>query len=242
MLRKDDLENGYHIWQDTDLFCFGIDAVLLAHFPDIRNGERIVDLGTGFAPIPLIMRAAARDAGKDIRISALEIGERAAALAARSVEENGLAGDIEIKRGDIKEAAELYPAASFSLVVSNPPYIRRGSGILGGDPEKAAARAEVSCTFRDVAAAASYLLPVKGRFAFIHRPSRLPEIMVELRRVHLEPKRMRMIHPFRGSEASMVLIEAVKCGGPELKTEPPLVVSEDDGSYTLDVLRIYGKA
>ncbi len=239
-LRRDDLQNGYFLWQDPSMFCFGIDAVLLSHYPEIKDGDSVADLGTGFAPIPHMMHADARRRGIRIRITGIEIQERAALLAERSVRENGLDGDIRIIHGDLKEAVSLCGAASFSLVVSNPPYVKRGSGLVGKDEAKAAARSELFCTFEDVASQAAALLRPKGRFAMIHRPGRLPELFGVLRQCRLEPKRMRLVCPYADADASMVLLEAVKGGRPGLKAEPPLIVYHRDQTYTEEVLRIYG--
>ena len=53
----DTLKNGYKIIQDSEKFKFGIDAILLSHFAfnQIRNNEKIIDLGTGNGIIPLLL-------------------------------------------------------------------------------------------------------------------------------------------------------------------------------------------
>ncbi|MDO5703304.1 MAG: tRNA1(Val) (adenine(37)-N6)-methyltransferase [Lachnospiraceae bacterium] len=242
MLRTDDLMNGYHILQDTDFFCFGIDAVLLSHYPALKAGDRVMDLGTGFAPIPLIMHAEARRQGlvPGFKITGLELQERPAEIAARSVAENHLSDEIEIVRGDIREAEELFGPASFSLVTCNPPYMPAGDGIKSADEARAIARTEIRCTLEDVIRTASALLKMRGRFAMIHRPFRLPEIMACLTKYHLEPKRMRMVHPAADTEPSMVLIESVKGGRPRLAVDPPLIVYNKDRTYTEEIYKIYG--
>ena len=178
MLRCDDLMNGYHIWQDTDLFCFGIDAVLLAHYPALRRGDRIMDLGTGFGPIPLILRAEAEKKGliPGIRITGLELQHAAASLADQSVRENGLSEEIEIREGDIREAEALFGPASFSLITCNPPYMAAKEGLISENEGRAIARTEICCTLEDVIRVSSRLLKMSGRLALIHRPHRLPEI------------------------------------------------------------------
>lgn len=240
MLRCDDLQNGYRIWQDPDMFCFGVDAVLLAHYPALKENDRILDMGCGFAPIPLILAAEAGKQKKSAEIHGLEIQERAAEIAGMSVRENGLESRITITNGDIREAVHLYGAASFSLITCNPPYMAVKDGLVGEDRAKAIARTELMCTLHDVVCAAGTLLAPGGRFAMIHRPFRLPEIFRELTAVRLEPKRLRFVHPYADAEPTMVLVEAVRGGKPYLHAEPPLVIYNRDRTYTEELLRIYG--
>ncbi len=241
MLRLDDLQNGYHIWQDPDLFCFGVDAVLLAHYPALKKNDRILDMGCGFAPIPFILCAEARKAGIQPDITGLEIQTYVADIARKSVAENHAEQDVRIVNGDIKEAAELFGAASFSLITCNPPYMPAKNGIIGSSEAKAVARTELKCTLDDVCRTASKLLIPQGRFAMIHRPSRIPEIIETLRNYRMEPKRMRLIYPYADAEASMVLIEAVRGGRPYMTVESPLIIYESNREYTKELLRIYGR-
>ncbi len=241
MPRCDDLQNGYRIWQDPGMFCFGVDAVLLGHYPRLRDGDRILDLCTGFAPVPLILSARARDLGIAVSITGIEIEERAVELARLSVKDNGLEGQVRIVTGDIREAVDRFGAASFSLVTSNPPYMPVNGGLVGADPVRAAARTEIRCTLRDVVSSAAKLLVPGGRFAMIHRPFRLPEIFGEMRSARLEPKRLRLVYPYIDAEPTMVLVEGTKGGNPGLKTDSPLIIYGDDRQYTEEILAIYGR-
>ena len=239
--RRDDLGNGYFVWQDPEMFRFGIDAVLLAHFPEIRNGDRVLDLCTGFAPIPLIMYAEAEKEGRQrVSFSGIEIQERAASLAALSVKDNGLDERIRIVRGDLKEAEDIFGADSFSLITCNPPYRKTGSGIGSANEAERIAREELKCTLEDVIRVSAKLLVPKGRLAMVHRPERLTELLHLLREYRIEPKRLRMVHSLPDREASMVLVEAVRGGRPEMRVLPPLIVYGPDGNYTSEILRIYG--
>lgn len=241
MLRRDDLQNGYFIYQDPDQFCFGIDAVLLAHYPNIKNGDRVLDLGCGFAPIPFILCAEAEKRKKEIHVTGLELQKSVSDIAKRSVLENHQEDRISIVQGDLKEAAGLVGAASFSLVTCNPPYMPASGGLIGTSRSRAIARTELACTLDDVIRAASGCLKCSGRFDMIHRPFRLAEIFETMRKYHLEPKRMRMIYPYEDAEATMVLVEGVKGGKPYLHVDAPLVVYKKNRDYTDEVLRIYGK-
>ena len=238
MIRRDDLLNGNFIFQDTEGFLFGMDAVLLAHYPVLRRGDNVLDLCSGNGAVPLIMEPAGR--GKGVHFTGLEIQKSAAALAERSVAYNGLGESIRMIQGDVREAARLLPAASFSLVTVNPPYMKGGHGLKGESEARTIARHEVLLTLADVVREGSRMLKMNGRFAMVHRPERLAEIFAGLAGNHLEPKRMRLVYPTAGKAPTMVLIEAVKGGNPGLKAEPPLIVYNEDRSYTKELLTIYG--
>ena len=235
--RVDDLQrNGYRIIQRTDGFCFGMDAVLLSGFAMVKKGERVLDLGTGTGIIPILLEA--KTEGE--HFSALEIQREVADMARRSVSLNGLEEKIQIVEGDIREASQIFGAASFDVVTSNPPYMNDAHGLKNPDLPKAIARHEVLCTLDDVAREASRVLKTGGRFYMVHRPHRLAEIITVLRGYKLEPKRMKMVHPFADRDANMVLIEAVKGGGVFLKMEAPVIVFKEPGDYADEIRDVYG--
>lgn len=234
--RLDDLErNHLQIIQNPSKFCFGIDAVLLSNYIRVKPGENLMDLCTGNGIIPLLMSA--KSEGK--HFSGLEIQEECADLAKRSVEGNELQDKIDIVCGDIKNVTALFPAASFDVVSVNPPYMIGGHGLKNPESAKAIARHEVLCNLSDVIGAAAYLLHPNGRFYMVHRPFRLSEIMSELAKYRLEPKRMQFVYPFVDKEPNMVLIEAVKGAKPRITIEKPLIVYEAPGKYTTEVEDIY---
>lgn len=235
--RLDDLHRkGYKIIQNEKLFCFGMDAVLLSGFAQVKEGEKAIDLGTGTGIIPILL--AAKTEGK--QFIGLEISSVSADMAARSVKVNNLEQRVSIVKGDIKEAGGLFAPASFDVVTSNPPYMVGQHGLVNPDIEKAAARHEILCTLDDVTAAAAKLVRPGGRFYMVHRPFRLAEIIRSLSEHKLEPKRMRLVYPYADREPNMVLIEAVRGGKPRMTVEKPLIVYEKPGKYTQEILEIYG--
>ena len=235
--RLDDLQrNGYQIIQKKDGFCFGMDAVLLSGFAAVKPGEKAIDLGTGTGIIPILLEA--KYEGE--HYTGLEIQDEVAEMAARSVALNHLEERVTIIKGDIKEASRLFGAASFDVVTSNPPYMNDAHGLKNPDLPKAIARHEVLCTLDDVAREAAKLLRPGGRFYMVHRPHRLIEIITALTKYKLEPKRMKMVHPFVDKEANMVLIEAVRGGKSMIKVEAPIVVYREPGVYTQEIYDIYG--
>lgn len=235
--RLDDLHrNGFQIIQNEKLFCFGMDAVLLSGFAEVREGERALDLGTGTGIIPILL--AAKTMGK--HFTGLEISAVSADMARRSVLLNGLEQRVEIVQGDIKEAGDLFAPASFDTVTSNPPYMIGQHGLVNPDIEKAAARHEILCTLEDVVRAAARLVRPGGRFYLVHRPFRLAEIIRTLSQYKLEPKRMQLVYPYVNREPNMVLIEAVRGGRPRMTVEKPLIVYKEPGVYMPEITEIYG--
>ena len=239
MIKTDTLKNGYKILQDSERFQFGIDAVLLADYASksLKEKESVIDLGTGTGIIPLLMVNKCKTAA----FTGLEVQKESADMAARSVAMNGLEGQIQIVHGDLKEAGSLFPRHSFNVVTCNPPYIIDAHGRNNEQDALTIARHEVLCTLEDVVTAADYLLASHGSFFMIHRPFRLPEIFSSLEKHKMEMKRMRLIYPFADKEPNMVLIEARKNAKRRLTIEPPLIVRNDDGEYTVEVQDIYNK-
>jgi len=234
--RVDDLYRcGYRIIQDPEKFCFGMDAVLLADFAIAHAGERVIDLGTGTGIIPTLMAARYPQAS----YVGLELQGEMAEMAGRSVALNQLQEKLQICQGDLRQVREMFPSGSFRVVTSNPPYMKVQKGFQNQTSAVTIARHETHCSLRDVMEAAAWLLNSKGRIYMVHRPLRLPEIFEEMRRVKIEPKRMRLVHPHLDQEPAQVLVEGVLHGGPELRVMPPLVVYDEKGEYTAELRQIY---
>ena len=235
--RIDDLQrNGYRIIQDPERFCFGMDAVLLSGFAAVKDGARVLDLGTGTGIIPILLEAKTGAA----HLTGLEIQADSADMARRSVALNRLEEKIDIVTGDIKEAGRIFDAASFDVITCNPPYIIGKHGLKNPEDAKAIARHEILCTLEDVAEQTAKLLKPGGKFFLVHRPFRLAEIMVTLKKYKLEPKRMQLVYPFVDKEPNMVLLEAARGGRPRMTVEKPLIVYREPGVYMTEIYDIYG--
>ena len=162
----------YSIVQDQDYFCFGIDAVLLANYAKASPKEKVMDLCTGNAIIPLLLNA--KEPSLDIY--AMEVQKIIFDFAKESVELNGLTEKIHVINDDLKNAFVHFEKNTFDVVTVNPPYMIDDAGKGNGNDCKTIARHEILCTLDDVIAAASGLLHSKGRLYMIHKPFRLAEM------------------------------------------------------------------
>lgn len=236
--RIDDLQlNGLKIIQNPEWFCFGIDAVLLSGFARVKNKETVVDLGCGNGILPLLLY------GKYFpkHITGVEIQEQVAEMAKRSIDLNKLTDRIDIYKGDIKDCANALGKGIYDIVVTNPPYKKNETGIINPYDAKAVARHEILINLDEIALSASKLLKFGGRFYMVHRPERLKDIIISLNNHNLMLKRLRFVHPKFDKRPNMVLVEAAKSGGDFLKIDAPLYVYNSDGSYTDEVMKIYGR-
>ncbi len=199
----------YTLRQRAGVFPLGRDSLLLGEFATVRPGRRVCDLGCGGgAPCLLLL-------GREptLALTAVDVDAAAADLCRENLAANGLAGTV--LAGDFGDP-ELLPAGAFDLAVSNPPYFAAGSGGDGG-----AARMEGGCTLDGLCAAAARLVRNGGRFALVHRPERLTDLLCALRLHGLEPKRLRLCHDGPSRPPFAVLVEAVRQGRPGLEVLPP---------------------
>ncbi len=216
---------------------FWTDTILLADFAQPKKNDIACDLGCGCGTIPLIWSREVLPKS----VLAVEIQDEAYNMAKRSISYNGLEETISVIRADLRKLGGIADAAGFSLVVCNPPYKAEGTGIVNPDSSMKTARHEGECTLDDIAACASRLLQFGGRFCICQRPERLPDITEIMRKYNIEPKRLRFVHLNAGRPPKLLLIEGRrggKRGG--LKVEKPLLLENEDGKCSSEMLKIYG--
>lgn len=234
--RLDDLQlKGFKIIQNPEWFCFGIDAVILSDFVKVSRKSRVVEFGTGTGIIPLLIEG--KKSPKEIL--AFEIQKDVADMAKRSVELNNLQEKINIVNDDLNNVLDHVDKASVDVVVSNPPYMPAGVGIVNPHDNKAISRHEIMCTLEDIISNASKILKYRGSLFMVHRPGRLVDIIMLMKKYDIEPKIIRFVHPKSDKKPNIMLIKGTKKGGEELKILDPLVVYNNDGSYTDEIYRIY---
>ncbi len=222
--------------QSREGYRFSIDAVLLAHFAAPGKQDRVLDLGAGCGVVSLIL--AYRHPA--LNLTCLEIQDSLLALLRTNIEQNGLVDRLHPVAGDLCHMQGLLPAGAFDFVVCNPPYYAVGRGQRNPNGEQAVARHELKAELADVARAAAFALRTKGRLAVIYPAARGAVLIAALRQYRLEPKRLQAVHPYPGADASLLLVEAAKCGGEELAVLPPLYVYDGpDGDYSPVVEAFY---
>lgn len=237
--RIDDLQiNSLKIIQNSNGFCFGIDSVLLSDFAKgIKNGAKVIDLGTGTGIIAILLTAKTRLK----KIIGVELQEEVADMAKRSVILNNLTDTVDIIKEDIRKLDKILEIGTYDAIVTNPPYMKENTGLKNENNAKLISRHEVECTLKDIAQISSKLLKDNGEIYMVHRPDRLVDIMEIFRKYKLEIKEMRLIYSNKNSQSNLVLIKAVKNAKSFLKIYKPLYIYNEDGKYTDEILNIYNK-
>lgn len=232
----EDLQNGFCILQNSAYFPFGTDAVLLAHFAQIKAGERVADFGTGGGIIPILLCARV----SVVRVTGLEVQPELCAMAQRSVALNGLEERIDIICGDIKAAKSLL-GTGLDVVVTNPPYEKADSGKPHASEHVGIAKRELLCTLEDVAQSASAVLRTGGRLYMIYPTGRFAELMAVLVKYRLEPKLVQLVASRADKPPGFALVEARKGARSGMRFLPQLAIYETDGTYTPPLKKIYGE-
>ncbi len=224
------------IYQDDEWFKFSLDSVLLAFFVTINlRHKKIIDLATGNAPIPLLLSYRT-----NASIYGIELQKCIYDLGVESVLENGLNHQINLLCGDVKNINYYFESESFDVVTCNPPYFAtKTDGFINENSVKAIARHEITLKLNDILKSVNYLLKNGGVFAMIHRTERLIEVIEKMRQYHIEPKRLQLIYPKGGKSSDLFLIEGIKNGKMGLSMLFPLVIHNQDGSYTEEVKKLF---
>lgn len=237
----DDLQNGYHIIQKKNAFRYGVDAVLLADFVKTKKNDKVLEIGTGTGIIPILIAAKANKREMPASIEAVEVQSQMAEMADRSVELNSLQDLIKIRNIDIRNFDSNLKKAEYDIVVMNPPYMRAEKGINCPDESRNIACFEIKGTLEELIESAKDLLKTGGKLFMIHRADRLADVFFAMRTAGIEPKKIRFVQSKPRSKPHLILIMGSRNGGVELKFDDPLIIYEEDGTYTKDVLEIYGR-
>lgn len=224
------------IIQNREVFSYSIDSVLLSRFPEIPSRGLIVDLCSGNGAVGLF--ASTRTKAPIIEV---EIQERLADMAERSIHLNHLEDQVQMIHDDLKNLLNHVPRTGVDLILCNPPYFKVSETSKKNVSEYyLLARHEITTNLEEICDIARHALKSNGRLAMVHRPDRFLDIIGTMRQYNLAPKRIQFVYPKMGKDANMLLIEAIKDGSTDgLKILPPLFVHKENGEYTDDIFEIY---
>lgn len=226
----------YYIVQNTQMFNFSLDSVLLPHFVTINKSvNKILDIGCGNAPIPLILSTKTK-----AKIIGVEIQKEVYDLAKKSININKLDNQIDIINADINDIYSQFETESFDVITCNPPFfkINKQSNLNKSD-YKTIARHEIKLNLDDIFKIGKKLLKNNGYIAIVHRPERLLEIITTMRKYNIEPKRIQFIYPKTNMDANILLVEGTKNGKEGIKILPPIYTHLDNGEYTNQIKKYF---
>ena len=239
--RIDDLQyKGLKIIQNNKGFCFGIDSIILSDFAkNIKEGSKVVDLGTGSGVIGLLLCKKT----KLKEVIGIEIQEDVAEMAKRSISLNNLEDKFKIYQTDINKIFDnkILNKNQYDVVVMNPPYKEIGTGKTNEDEKKLISRHEIKATLSDFIRTSAKLLKDRGELYLVHKPERIADIICKMRENKIEPKEMQIVYPYAHSDASIILMKGIKNGKKFLKIDKPLCIYEKDGEYTKQIKEIYNQ-
>lgn len=228
---------GYNlkIVQDTDYFNFSLDSILLYNFLNIKKDMKIIDLCSGNCPIPLLLSKKINN-----KIIAVELQKEIYELGRESIEINNLNNKIELLNMDAKKITEKYDTDTFDLITCNPPYFKINEETKKNDNIiKSIARHEIEIKLEDIIVIARKLLKNNGSIVLVHRPERLTDIIVLMKKYNISPKRIQFIYPKENSESNMILIEGTKNGNNAVKVMEPLIIHKENGEYRDEIKKIF---
>ena len=217
--------------QPTSGYRFSIDAVILAHLARPAEQDRVLDLGTGCGVIPILL--AFRH--PLLQLVGVEIQPALAAIACRNVHTNGMDARIRIIETDMCVLSQTQIGGPVDFVVSNPPYRPCNSGRINPDNQKAVARHELAIDLPALLATTRRLLRKGGRMAVIYPSTRSADLLAAMQNAGIEPKVLTVIHSKKDQSARLVVVMGINGGGSGLEITSPLVIYNDDGTYTQTV-------
>lgn len=225
-----------YIYQDTNSFCFSLDSILLPNFVTLNSKiKRILDIGTGNAPIPLILSRKTK-----AKITAVEIQEHSYELATKSIAINKLDEQIELIKDDINNYQKNVESDYFDVITCNPPffeYIEHSK--VNENEQKTKARHDVNLTLEQLFKIARKLLKNNGVIAIVIRPERLVEVLTVMKEYNLEPKKLQFIYPNKEKDANILLVEGKKNGNKGIKILPPIYAHKENGDYTEEIMNYF---
>lgn len=225
-----------HIIQSSHYFAYSVDAVLLAEFARVprRASARIIDFCSGNGAVALLLSAKTQAV-----IDTVELQAPLVEMAQRSVALNGLSEQIVVRQADLNELSR--PDQLYDVVTCNPPYFSLDKQQTQHHlTSHAIARHEICLTLAQWVKKAALFLKEKGKLYCVYRPDRLDDLMEMLLSQGFGVHRIQFAYAKANQTAKVVLVEAIYQGGRAgVKIEPPIIIYNDDNTYTEQMRAIY---
>ena len=214
--------DGLKIVQDTRLYRFTSDSVLLSKFVQPKAKEKVADFCSGGGIVGFHFYALHKEKYPDMPVSLFEMQNPLFELSKKTAALNGFE-NFHFFNVKLQELTQEYPHLheSFSLILCNPPYER--GGLENDEYHKAVCRKEITLNLQEIATAAAWSLKYGGRIAIINRADRLAELCYTFKSVGIEIKRMQFVAGTKTAKPYLVMVEGVKGGKPCLDILPTLV-------------------
>lgn len=225
--RIEDLQfEGLKIIQNKDLYTFTSDSVILANFVKLKKSETALEIGVGSGVISILLSKKQNSK----HIYGFEIQKELFDMANKSLTLNNLEDQITFVNDDVRNYKKYFKDGSFDVIFSNPPYKRDGSAKDNENLSRAIARHEKNLPLDELCKISAKMLKFGGRFYIVYDADRSCEVVFELMKNKLEPKRMFFTENGKG-KSILVVVEAVKGGKHGVEVLPSLVTNDKDGTY-----------
>jgi len=229
--RLEDLEcQGLKIIQDKNLYTFTSDSVILANFIFCKKKDICVEIGAGSGVISILLSAKS----EFYRCYAFEVQKQMYDLLSRNILLNNLQEKIFPVNEDIKNFKNHLISGNADVVFSNPPYMK-GDATRNENSVRDISRHDSFLPIDVLCDSASKLLKFGGKFYVVYTAERTAELILNLSKYNLQPKKMFFTENGKG-RVVLVVIEAVKGGKSGVKVLPQLTTNEKEGKY-LEVLQ-----
>ena len=204
-------------------FRSGIEPVLLAAFVAARDGERVLEAGSGAGAGLLCL--AARVPG--VIGVGVERDPTLAALAAANAAANGF-HRLTFHAADMLADG---PEGPFDHAMANPPYHRPG-GTASSDAAREAAKRAASGGIGAWAAALARRLRPRGSVSLVLSAPGVPEALEALTKAGIGSPTVLPLWPRAGAPARLVLLRGTRGGRAAFTLHPGLILHRPDGRFT----------
>jgi len=204
-----------------------IDTVLLAAAVPARAGERVLEAGCGVGGAALCL--AERIPG--VAVTGVDADADLVRIAAANAEENGVAGRVSFRAGDIAPQGTGVERGTFDHAMANPPYLAAGTGRPSAEGRKAAATVEAGADLGDWIGFCLSAVRDRGSVTLVHRADRLEALLAAFAG-RAGGIVVFSLWPSAAADAKRVIVTARKGSAAPTRLARGLVLHEDGGAYT----------